>query len=61
MRSRAYRNDWIIMVICDMFFVGGSNSFATRFDNIFRQGGVSPVRHEIPLPLVCLVATAVSW
>ena len=61
MRTRLYRNDRIIAVIHNMFFVGESNLFATRFANIFRRRGVSPVRYEVPLPLVCLVTTAVSW
>lgn len=56
-----YCNDRIITVIHNMSFIRGTNSFSTCFANIFRQCGISPVHHEIPLPLVCLVATAVSW
>jgi len=37
-------------------------SFVNLFSRIFTiQDGISPVRCEVPLPMVCLVATGVSW
>ncbi|KAI9448875.1 hypothetical protein BJY52DRAFT_1193093 [Lactarius psammicola] len=60
MRSRPYRNHRIITVIRDMFFTGGSTSFARQFQYLFptyecREGVVN---HEVPVPMVALVATA---
>ena len=61
-RTLAYRNDWIIMALHKSFFSGGSTSFAMRFDRLFTsQDGISSVRRQVPLPMVSLVATAVSW
>jgi len=61
MRTRPYRNDRIITVIQDLFFRGGTTSFASRFDNLFTKyhdnGSVS---HEVPMAMVSLVATGVS-
>jgi hypothetical protein len=62
MRSRPYRNDRIITVIRDLYFSGGSTSFASRFHHIFpvfRDSEAKP-RYEVPIPMVALVATAVS-
>jgi hypothetical protein len=62
MRSRPYRNDRIIAVIRDVFFTGGVKSFARQFQYLFptwesREGEKS---YEVPVPMVALVATAVS-
>jgi hypothetical protein len=62
MRSRPYRNDRLIAVIRDMYFSGGAMSFARKFRYLFptyenREGQVS---YEVPIPMVALVATAVS-
>ena len=62
MRTRPYRNDHLTTVIRDLYFSGGATSFATRFDRLFIQHNAnSPVTHEIPGPILCLVATAVSY
>jgi len=61
MRTRPYRNDRIITAMRELYFTGGSNSFAMRFDGLFtRQNANSPVTREVPIPMVSLVATAVS-
>ena len=62
MRSKPYRNRRIILAIHDLYFTGGSNSFAMRFDQLFpRFTGVDGVTvHEVPISMVALVATAVS-
>jgi hypothetical protein len=62
MRMRPYRNDRIITIIRDLYFSGGSKSFAARFESCFtefeeRDGTTS---REVPIPMVALVATAVS-
>jgi hypothetical protein len=62
MRSRPYRNDRIIAIIRDMYFSGGAMSFARKFQYLFptyetREGNIS---YKVPLPMVALVATAVS-
>ena len=61
-RTRPYRNIRIINVIRDMFFTGGTSSFANRFHSHFpihqRKDGV--VSREVPISMVALVATAVS-
>ena len=57
-----YRNDRIITVIRDLFFSGGRASFATRYDALFtRHHGDSSVTREVPMAMVCLVATGVSF
>lgn len=61
MRSKPYRNSRIIDVIRDAFFRGGS-PFSSRFDYLFpttetHDGVTIP---EVPIPMVALVATAVS-
>ena len=49
------------MVLRKFFFSGGSTSFVVRFSGLFtKQDGFGSVRHEVPLPMVCLVATVVS-
>jgi hypothetical protein len=62
MRSRPYRNDRIIKVIQDLYFAGGSMSFASRFHRLFPvfRGSDAISRHEVPIAMVALVATAVS-
>jgi hypothetical protein len=59
---RPYRNDRIITVIRDLYFTGGAKSFAARFGFKFdtfeeRDGTFS---REVPIPMLALVATAVS-
>ncbi|KAI9451374.1 hypothetical protein BJY52DRAFT_1191052 [Lactarius psammicola] len=59
-RSQPYRNPRIIAVIRDLYFTGGSNSFASRFNHLFPtyQGNDGMVHQEVPIPMVSLVATA---
>ena len=63
MRSRPYRNDRIINAIRELYFTGGHTSFAYRFHYLFpgcdRCDNVA--RLEVPVPMVALVATAVSF
>jgi len=59
--SQPYRNQWIIRVICDMYFIGGMSSFARRFNNLFlcyydHQGVMKP---EVLDQMVALVVSAV--
>ncbi|KAF8262772.1 hypothetical protein EI94DRAFT_1742680, partial [Lactarius quietus] len=59
MCTRPYRNDHIIAVIQDMFFVGGATSFAQRFKYLFpTYQGRRGEELEVPTPMVALVATA---
>jgi len=61
-RTLPFRNARIISVLRERFFTGGSMLFVNLFSRIFTiQDGISPVRREVPLPMVCLVATGVSW
>lgn len=61
MRTRPYRNDRIITVMRDLFFSGGTTSFAARYDALFiKHRDDGSVTHEVPITLVSLVATAVS-
>lgn len=59
---RPYHNIHIISVIRDMFFTGGHTLFASRFSHLFLvhddDKGV-PTR-KVPVPMVTLVAMAVS-
>ncbi|KAI9438454.1 hypothetical protein BJY52DRAFT_1195946 [Lactarius psammicola] len=59
-RTQPYRNDRIFKVIRDLYFTGGSTSFATRFGYLFptTEGSDGKTRHEVPIPMVALVATA---
>ena len=52
----------IINVIRDLYFAGGNRSFANRFRTEFpvHQGTDGMVLREVPIPMVALVATAVS-
>jgi hypothetical protein len=61
-RSLPYRNDRIITVIRDLYFSGGTASFANRFKDLFpiHHGDDGKLRREVPIPMVALVATAVS-
>ena len=49
-------------MIRDMFFMGGTNAYVHRFINLFEQyrGDDGVIRREVPVPMVALVATAVS-
>ena len=63
MRSRPYRNERIISALRNLYFTGGNNSFASRFRYLFptyqlREGTDTSL--EVPIPMVALVATAVS-
>jgi len=51
-----------VNVIRDLYFVGGSNSFARWFHEQFpvHQGNDGMVLREVPMPMVALVATAVT-
>jgi hypothetical protein len=60
-RTQPYRNDRIIRVIRDLYFMGGLTSFAKRFEPLFptHLGLNGVVTCEVPIPMVALVATAV--
>ncbi|KAH9015720.1 hypothetical protein EDB84DRAFT_1567584 [Lactarius hengduanensis] len=60
MRSQPYRNPRIILVIHNLFFTGGSASFRARYGHLFpsNTGNDGQVVHEVPIPMVALVATA---
>lgn len=61
-RTQPYRNSRIITVIQELYFSGGVNSVAHRFGSHFPMShGTDGVRkREISIPMVALVATAVS-
>ena len=61
-RSLPYQNDRIITVIRDLYFSGGTNTFASQFKDLFpiHRGINAELRREVPIPMVALVATAVS-
>jgi Domain of unknown function (DUF6532) len=61
-RSQPYRNERIIAVIRDLYFAGGSASFTSRFGHMFpvHFGNNGRPSREVPVPMVALVATAVS-
>ena len=62
MWTHPYHNDRIIMVIQEMFFSSGTMLFAARFNKLFtRQDAHSQITHQVPLPMVCLVLTGVSY
>ncbi len=62
MRTRPYRNGHIVTALQELYFTSGPLSFAARFDRLFiRQDGNSPVTREVPIAMVSLVATAVSY
>ncbi|KAI9432658.1 hypothetical protein H4582DRAFT_2061496 [Lactarius indigo] len=60
MRSQPYRNSRIILVIHDLFFTGGTNSFRAQFDHFFtgNTGDDGELVREVPISMVALVATA---
>ena len=62
LQTYPYRNICIVNVIWDLYFVGGSNSFTRWFHEQFpvHQGNDGIVLHEVPMPIVVLVVTAVS-
>ncbi|KAN0132250.1 hypothetical protein V8E53_010016 [Lactarius tabidus] len=59
-RTQPYRNDRIISVIQELYFTGGSGSFASRFDGWFPtyQGPNGDTCQEVPILMLALVATA---
>ena len=64
MCSRPYRNNWIISALQNLYFTGGTNSFAWRFMYLFltyelREG--RDLKQEVPIHMVALVAMAVSF
>ena len=64
MRLQPYRNDQIISALKNLYFTGGTNSFARHFMYLFltyelHEGG--DLKQEVPIPMVALVATAVSF
>jgi hypothetical protein len=61
-RSQPYRNNRIITVIRDLYFTGGASSLATKYDHLFpiHEGDDGRASQEVPIPMVALVATAVS-
>jgi hypothetical protein len=60
-RSKPYRNPRIVKVIQEVFFTG-VDAFATHFNHLFltHLGPDGEMRRELPIPMVALVATAVS-
>ena len=62
MCSWPYQNECIIAAIQDLYFTGGSNTFARRFVYLFPtyEGGKGEISREVPIPMVALIATAVS-
>lgn len=61
-RSQPYRNDRIITVIRDLYFAGGASSLAAKYAHLFPfyEGDDGRSSWEVPVPMVALVATAVS-
>ena len=62
MRTRPYRNTRIIAVLHDLFFSRSPTSFVQRHEDIFPiyHSSSGPMKREVPIPMVALVATAVS-
>ena len=63
MCSWPYQNEQIISALQNLYFTGGTNSFARRFMYLFPtyelcEGG--DLKQEVPIPMVALVTTAVS-
>lgn len=62
LRKRPYRNDRIITILQDMYFSGGTKSFAAWFEQMFKRfkehDGTTSL--EVPVPMLALVAMAVS-
>jgi hypothetical protein len=61
MRTRPYRNARIISIIRDLYFTGGTSSFAHRFRRRFptHENNDGVILREVPIAMVALVATAV--
>ncbi|KAF8258428.1 hypothetical protein EI94DRAFT_1835042 [Lactarius quietus] len=59
-RSQPYRNERIVAVIRELYFTGGSASFASRFGHLFpvHFGDNGRPSRKVPVPMVALVATA---
>ncbi|KAH9031415.1 hypothetical protein EDB83DRAFT_2652456 [Lactarius deliciosus] len=59
-RTHPYRNECIISAIRDLFFTGGTKSFASCYNHLFpvHQGRDGTPAREVPAPMVALVATA---
>jgi hypothetical protein len=62
MRTKPYRNARIISVLRDLFFMGGTTSFGHRHYSLFPTyyNGDGLMTRQLPIPMVALVATAVS-
>src|SRR6267154_469252 len=60
--TKLYRNNRIVTVIRNMFFVGGSLAYAHQYNHRFPKftGSNGVEVREVPVPMVALVATAVS-
>ncbi|KAH9060267.1 hypothetical protein EDB87DRAFT_1616839, partial [Lactarius vividus] len=58
--TRPYQNDQIVTVIQELYFTGGNTCFAARFSHFFAntERGDGENQHEVPIPMVALVATA---
>ncbi|KAF8269869.1 hypothetical protein EI94DRAFT_1699179 [Lactarius quietus] len=58
--SLPYRNERIIAVIRELYFTGGTTSFASRFGHMFpvHFGNNGSPSRGVPIPMVALVATA---
>lgn len=61
-RTQPYRNERIIQVIRDLYFMGGTTSFAARYASLFpvHRGLDGVSRREVPIPMLALVSTGVS-
>ena len=64
MHSQPYRNNRIISALRNLYFTGGTNSFARRFMYLFltyelHEGG--DLKQEVPIHMVALVPMAVSF
>lgn len=62
MRTKLYRNQRIVAVLRNSFFVGGTSAYAHRYFHKFprTRGTDGVIACEIPVPMLALVATAVS-
>ncbi|KAH8991903.1 hypothetical protein EDB86DRAFT_2830640 [Lactarius hatsudake] len=60
LHTQPYRNECIISAIRDLFFTGGMTSFVSCYNHLFpvHQGHNGTPAHEVPAPMVALVATA---
>jgi hypothetical protein len=60
--SLPYQNDQVTRVIRDLYFTGGTNSFANQFRDLFpiHRGDNGQLSREVPIPMVALIATVVS-